>query len=271
MRNKRAFTLIELMVVIAILGLIATIVLVNLRGARQRAKIAATMQFSDSLRASLSDALVSWWNLDEGGGNTVGDLWGGNTGTIIGASWTKGVAGEALSFDGNDYVEVADSSELRLGITQTIETWINVSANSSDWVRIVGKGNSSNRNYGLWRQTDGDLLFQIYGTPSSCNFWDNLGPGDDANIASDSGWRHIVATYNGTTGKIYIDGNEVYSSNCSVTPYTSADPLTMGYAGFHTYFNGIIDEVRIYSRGLTAFEIQKRYAQGLNKFKLAEK
>ncbi|MBU0758501.1 MAG: DUF2341 domain-containing protein, partial [Nanoarchaeota archaeon] len=160
--------------------------------------------------------------------------------------------------DGGDYISVTDSLVLRLGTKQTIELWVRIDGTPGDWTRMLGKGASGTRNYGLWRETDGDILYQIYGS-ATCNFYDNGGPGSDDNIAAGSGWRHVVATYDGTTGRVYIDGIEVHYSNCGTTPFTSADPLTIGYATFHTYMMGAVEEIRVSNVTRTADWINQSY------------
>jgi len=208
---------------------------------------------------------IAHWQFDESSGTTATDSSGNNnTGTLVnGPTWIPGRIGNGLSFDGvNDSMSVADSTSLRLGTTMTVSTWVSVRANVADWVRLVGKGSSSDRNYGLWREWDGDLLFQIYsqGAASACNFWNNLGAGSSTNIAAGSGWHHVLATYDGTTGNMYVDGTQAYSGACTITPAASADPLTVGYAGFHTYLNGLLDDVRLYNRALSASEISSLYS-----------
>ncbi len=183
-------------------------------------------------------------NLNDGTIN--GAVW--TSGTIHGATQVGGRVGNALEFDGDDdYVEVPDSPELRLE-EHTIEAWIKPTSSVVDWARIVGKGDGKNRNYGLWRHSDGYILCQIYGSPSNVNcLSDNSYPVGE--------WYHAACTYDGSNVKMYIDGLNVKTCPYTGTPVTSSDPVTIGYAGFHTFFNGIIDEVRIYNRALNDDEI----------------
>ena len=160
--------------------------------------------------------------------------------------------------DGNgDYMQAPDIAALRLTTGMTVEAWIRVDANSADWARLVGKGNSTNRNYGLWREADGDILFQICSAGGTLNLWRNGGKGDSANIAVGSGWHHIAGTYDKSVAKLYIDGQVILSTNYTQTPYTSADPLTVGYATFHTNFNGKIDDVLIWNHARTQTQVQQ--------------
>ena len=56
-------------------------------------------------------------------------------------------------------------------------------------------------------------------------------------------WAHVAGTCDGANMKVYINGVLEKTIPYSQTPYTSSDPVTMGYAGFYTYFDGLIDEV----------------------------
>ena len=65
---------------------------------------------------------VSWWQLDEGDGNTANDSWDGNHGTVNGATWATGKVGGALSFDGaNDFVSM---TAFMFPTDLTISAWI---------------------------------------------------------------------------------------------------------------------------------------------------
>ncbi|RLF41460.1 MAG: hypothetical protein DRN12_03245, partial [Thermoplasmata archaeon] len=173
------------------------------------------------------------------------------------SDFNAGISGKAIQFDGvDDYVEVADSSTLRLKAPFTVEAWVYINSAPSDWVRIVGKGDFTYRNYGLWYNGSlSQFLFQIYSAGGSGNlsYYTNI---------STNKWYHIAGTYDGFTMKLYVDGNEV-SAAYSQTPYTHPDPLTIGYAGFHACHNGLIDDVRIYNYAKSAQEIEADYNAGV--------
>lgn len=269
MRKQKAFTLIELMVVIAIMGLLASIILVSLKGARERAKIAAAMQFASSLRAGLSDAIISWWSFDDGGGNIARDPWGGNNGTISGATWIEnGIVRGALEFDGsNDYVEVADSSSLDITDGITVEAWI-----YPHTVPSIGH-NYIVEKYHVWALTTGYSGSQSKGlffvAIAGVGYYELSG----VNVIPENQWTHFVGTRKGNVMEIYKNG-KLNNSRTDVDTGNIADGgiLYIGqYPDPGYQFDGIIDEVRIYNRSFTALEIQKRYVEGLKKFKLVEK
>jgi hypothetical protein len=156
----------------------------------------------------------------------------------------------ALNFDGNDVVEISDASDLRITGDMSIEAWFKVEATVNDWVRIVGKGSSGPRNYGLWYHPSGVWLFQQYGSGVSVSINRPIKVGE---------WYHIAATKQGGYAKLFIDGILVNSGNGGTNPATSSDPLTIGYAGFHAYHRGQIDEVRLWDLARTDQQILDNY------------
>jgi len=208
---------------------------------------------------NLKDVVGIW--LFEGKGDEVKESRGmGLDGEIKGSTKrVKGRFGNALEFDGATSVEIPDHDDLRLGKAQTICVWLYPTDDVGDWVRVVGKGASDPRNYGLWRQSDGDLLYQIY---PGCNSWQD---GNAATNAPTKKWTHEAGTYDGKNMKLFLNGVELVSAACSTVPATSPDPLTFGFAGFHTYFKGIIDEVVIIEAVLTGADIKKIADEGIEK------
>jgi prepilin-type N-terminal cleavage/methylation domain-containing protein len=143
-RSNVGFTLIELLVVIAIVGILAGLAVVNMSGATEGARIAKLKVYSSSIRSSLLSSAVSEWTLDEGGGTSVQDTWGGNAGTLISSpTWKFGgdcVSGSCLDFNGStNYVRVPYSNNLNITGPITMEAWIYPRA-FTGWAGIVSMG-----------------------------------------------------------------------------------------------------------------------------------
>jgi|GEM_PF-2158561 len=206
---------------------------------------------------------VGLWHFNEGSGSSTIDASGnGNTGTISGATWTtNGVFGNALSFDGSDdWVSVSNSDSVNLhGSNEvSIEAWINPSSGGVTWYGIVSKGNG--QQYAITLNSPNRYIHfetnQLDG--GSCGA---------ANTASGTipldEWSHVVAVYDGSTKKVYINGIERASVSCSYRFASNTEALRIGQGNNGEYFKGLIDEVRIYNRALTQSEIQSRAKYGL--------
>jgi fibronectin type 3 domain-containing protein len=197
--------------------------------------------------------LVLAYGFNEATGASVGDASGrGNTGSITGATRTAtGRFGAALSFDGaGDFVTVADSPSLDLTSTLTISAWVRPTT-LSGWRTIVMKeGSATGLVYSLYSTTNNNRpggYLEIGGTDRELKA--------TASVVT-TGWRHLALTYDGTTMRIYIDG--VLRGTRAQTGAVAASTGSLkigGNAIWGEWFSGLIDEVRIYDRTLSAAEI----------------
>jgi chitodextrinase len=199
-----------------------------------------------------SSGLVAAYSFGEGSGGTVADGSGnGNTGTVQNATWTAaGKYGPALSFNGsNARVTIANASSLQLSGALTLEAWVNPTTVASAWRDVIYKGND---NYYLMGTTDhagaaggGALIGGSYSEVF------NTSP------LPTNTWSYLALTYDGTTERLYLNGALVASKTKTGTITSSTNPLTIGSDPIYgQYFNGLIDEVRVYNTALTATAIQ---------------
>jgi chitodextrinase len=194
--------------------------------------------------------LVAAYSFSEGSGAGVADASGtGNAGTISGASWiAEGKFGNALSFDGiDDYVTVNDAALLDLTTGMTLEAWVFPTA-SGGWRTVMLKERLDHLAYALYANTGTDEpSAEIFITSGH----DTRGP-----MLPVDAWSHLAATYDGTTLRLYVDGMEVSSVAVSGDIAASAGVLRVGGNSiWGEYFQGKIDEIRLYNRALTADEI----------------
>ena len=267
-RNKSfglltGFTLIELMAVISIITLFSSIVLVALNNVRDNARIAGSKQFSSHVVGQLGDNLISYWTFDEGSGTTARDSWGTNNGTVNGATWTSsGVIRGALSFDGsNQYVSLpAVSGSLNININPvTLEAWIKPNSVAGSSKEIVGRGTAASNGYGI--NLNGNKI--NLGLHGGGNF-------NSAAVLTTGNWYHIVGVIKGANSKIYINGvADINTGTINVVNSALNGSIGASSVGVTYFFNGIIDEVRIYNAALTAQEIQQRYAESASRHGLA--
>jgi PKD repeat protein len=195
--------------------------------------------------------LVAAYNFDEGSGVTVADASGnGNTGTINGASWTpQGKYGSALSFDGvNDLVAITGSASLNVSTAMTLEGWIYPTATQSGWRTILQREVDA---YFLNASNGGGALYPAGGG----TFGGSVGllGGPTANPVGT--WTHVALTYDGSELQLYVNGTSVADAAVSGTIETNSSPLRIGGNAYGEFFNGRIDDVRVYNRALSQAEI----------------
>ena len=263
--NNKSFTLIELLVVIAIIGVLSAIIITSMSGAVTRSRITRLQVFSDTIRAQLSDSLVSWWPFNEGTGTTVYDKWEGNNGTLHGdPTWKYGgdcVSGDCLEFDGiNDYVDCGSDSSLDITDVVTVETWVKINTFKYGGVAIIDKMIS-------W-PTGGWILYNLESVPPQIVWGISTIGGGSAlgfNAIIDT-WYHVIGIGGeGISQQLYINGNLVDSTSPSnVLLSAPTKSVYLGRLGIK-YFDGLIDEVRIYNSAASITQIQLQYLAGLDK------
>ena len=195
---------------------------------------------------------VAAYSFNAGSGSTLADVSGnGRNGTISGAVWTSaGRNGGALSFDGmNDLVTVADSSSLDLTSGMTLEAWVRPTS-SGLWRTVVTKEQSGNLVYGVFSSSD-------TGQPSGLV---SVGPVQDVvrgpNALTSSTWTHLATTYDGAVLRLYVNGSQVATRNVSGAMPNSSQPLQIGgHNVWSEWFQGQLDDLRVYNRALSASEI----------------
>ena len=253
---NKAFTLIELLVVIAIIGILASIVLVSLQGAKDQAELAEAQSFARQVRTSLGLSLVAEWRFENNTNDSSGYE---NNGTIVGdPAYVTGMFGQALEFNGNDYVDCG-SGELVAQNTITIEAWIKPNT--------IHRGN-------IYVQNDNDngyVTHQLQLNLAGNLSYDNWNPSGGALYSNTTlvanNWYHAVVTRDGDAVVFYlngtVDGGGTGESRSSAGHIDNTLIGARYYSGAARYlFNGAIDEVRIYNQALSLVEIQQLYAQG---------
>jgi Concanavalin A-like lectin/glucanases superfamily len=208
-----------------------------------------------------SSGLVSQWS---GESNAV-DSVGGNTGVLLnGATFAPGKSGRAFSFNGSGaHVRVADNANLHLTNGLTVLAWVNPSGPGySD--PIISKWDAVykyQKSYNTWL-SQSKFIFNV------CANGDEL-IGPNAALVSTGSvppnqWTHVAATYDGSTMKVYINGqfdNQV-AFQYGIFPGTNDLGIGAVVGGipigqFSYPFSGLIDEPAIYNRALSAAEIQQ--------------
>ena len=172
--------------------------------------------------------------------------------------------GGNIVFDGNtngEEITGVHNSELNLRNDLTVECWFRRTSGRNDWVRIFGKGDSSNRTYGLWYHVNSNyFLYQRYG-PSSFNIM----PSKSVVL---NAWYHMVGTSSGSNHTLYLNGVNVGTASNSSTFHSSTSPYKIGYGNTHQIHKGNVSNCRIYNRGLSEAEVKQNYNAHKGRFGL---
>jgi PKD repeat protein len=197
--------------------------------------------------------LVAAYGFNEGtGSNTTDSSGNGNTGTLIGTAWTSGKNGQALSFNGTgSLVTIPDSPSLHLSEALTIEAWVFPTAVSNGWMPIAFKPlTNSQISFVLQGATPQSGVPSLFVSPATDNLW-------GSNPLSINTWSHLAGTYDGSVLRLYVNGIQVATKAQSGNLGYSNEALTLGgNTLFQAFWQGSIDDVRIYNRALSVAEIQ---------------
>ncbi|MEW6063009.1 MAG: LamG domain-containing protein [Nanoarchaeota archaeon] len=200
----------------------------------------------------------------------------GNTGTLGNTTgttqpnWTSsGKIGGAYSFDGvNDFVDAGNSTTFNVTNAITLEAWIKPSSFASAR-RIIDKAYTSCvEPYSQYNLRLGEDLDGTNRTSFELSIGGSRKELNSVSTLTASTWYHVVATYDGSVMKIYINGvlDNSSSQTGNIDNYNTDVWLGMHSTCNSVPFNGIIDEVRIYNRTLSAAEILEHNATRYNTF-----
>jgi len=204
---------------------------------------------------SADEGLVGYWNFDEGKGDVASDSSGNKNDAKLVRSpeWVDGKFGKALKLDGGktQKIEVPDSlSFAKITTAVTMEAWINP-ANLSAWMSFGVKGDIT---YGMFVNPEAYVRMHYSGGTTLDT---------PAGTIKANEWTHVVGTYDGQTVTIYLNGIKQAEVKASAAiPASVATFVIGGTQESRDWFSGMIDEVKLYSRGLTEDEVKKSMAGG---------
>ena len=203
--------------------------------------------------------LVGLWHFDEGTETTAKDSSGNsNDGTLMGGTkWISGKFGNALSFDGDgDYVQLPASNIILNTSTFTIEAWFKTSVNHPAY------GGTEGRIVNLARDAAGFSAVALYVEENNIAVcyrtttkFKHL---KHAVNYHDDVWHHIAVTRDASTYKLYYDGSLVASQADTFYGFGTSAAYFGTFNSSGRFFNGLIDEVRIWNTALTPSMIEER-------------
>jgi RHS repeat-associated protein len=214
---------------------------------RNQMRILTFLCFAVLILSSYSTkAQLGHWKLD----NNAIDASGNNyNGTLVGSplfSTDRKEGSHSLSFNGsNQYVDLGTPSLFPVGnAPRTLAAWAKTTTTASGDRIIVAYGSNANSQAFYLAQNGTSLVVGGFSNNVSVT-----------NIWSVGVWRHICMTYDGATARIYVDGSLVNTTNKAWNTV-----LTRAYIGRHVtnnnYWNGNVDDVRLYDRVLSGVEVQ---------------
>ncbi|NEQ50917.1 MAG: DUF1929 domain-containing protein, partial [Leptolyngbya sp. SIO3F4] len=237
-------------------------------GVLQNIKSEQIIRFEDFNPGNLIPGLVGHWKLNETlasapvldssgiSSNGTANNFTGINGPYNAAPIFDGDNPRSWDFDGvDDYITIASDPDLDLSngaFTQSV--WINSDSTDNAYHGILGKqnpGGAANRYPGIWVYEQ-NRIHAGFGDGTN---WNNFTTG---NVLQPNAWNHVVTSFDGTTYKAFVNGEEVFSTNA----FAGRKPLALDnfdIGRVDNYFDGQIDDVRIYDRGLSDSEIQSLY------------
>lgn len=215
------------------------------------------------------NGLVLWYSFDTDDGKTVMDRSGqGNDGTIHGAELAAGSRGKvqtAMRFNGHSaWLEVKNNLGEKLTRQITVSAWVKQSGPGVNWGRIVSGGSPINSVYNLcvlpasdgilWRPILDGESFDAAEVQFPCDLSD---------------WTLVTGTYDSQMTTLYVNGQKVRENRRPGKLTINRQSLAVGGedgshegSGQASWFNGLLDEVQIYDRALSAEEVQRLYEHG---------
>lgn len=287
LQYNKGFTLIELMVVVSIVGMLSSVILVALQGARDKGKVGAGVTFATHTYRAFGADAYAMWNFDNSASDGLDDSGNANnlifsgTPTFASGSNTYSGQGRTLVLNGTSQYgistnQVSLNTSIGGSVNFTLGAWIKTTNSSNVQPIIVfgGEATGSNALFGFCISQSGRLDY--YQTSFGSNYWCSSSTGT---AIADGKWHYVAMSYkySGTgTGRmqLYVDGK--IDRSISVDFYNTAihrgninvgirsGPANWGIGAGPTHlFSGSIDDANVYSQFLAAEEIQQIYIAGL--------
>jgi len=213
---------------------------------------------------------VGYWQLEEISSSRYDQSGNNNTLTNSGLTvFGMGVYGKGADFerDNSQYLSIIDGSQTNLQLSNnlTVDAWIRLeSYGSSSTARsnIVRKGNSATSNmsysFEVGGSNSGNSFLSAQISTSGTAYTSTHTSTTPLNLNT---WYHVGWTYNGTTSILYLNGNRISSQAMSGTPNNDSQPFYIGI-NYDDYFDGIIDDVRVYNFARSPGQFAIDYSRG---------
>ena len=225
------------------------------------------IMFTFDAHADTTTGLVGWWRMDEAAGTSAEDRSGkGNTGTLVGTpTWGAGKRGNAVSFNGANYITVAQSPISNFSNPSSICLWGLVTDNTGS----SGGSNQTFLNFAVDANNEVRIVNNsVAGTGGAQPGGFAVGykyAGNQVAVATNSSglipnntWTFLCYTYDGAaTVTLYVNAATYSTTAASVTQTTSN--IIGARATNASFLTGSVDDIRVYNRTLTAQDVYMLY------------
>jgi RHS repeat-associated protein len=193
------------------------------------------------------------YGLDENSGTTARDGAMHHDGSLQYQTWVEGKYGKAVKFDGEGTcLSVPNSVDIQLSGSFTLSAWIKP-ANLTQWAPIFFKEAESFYSYSLFFGAFEAGHVQGYVAEKPWEQWAEVESPEKLTVNT---WAHVAMTSDATTLRLYVNGKQVDTASAKAVTESNG-PLMIGcWKKESQYFNGTIDNVRVFNRALSAAEIE---------------
>ena len=199
--------------------------------------------------------LTAFWQFNDGAGSSAADSTGnGYTGVLNnGPTWTTGTYGGALAFNGsNQFVSVSDTNVPTT--SYAVSFWFKTSSSNGGLFEVNNSPTGpTGYDRDLWL-SGGNLSAYVWNTEIIATSGLSLANGN---------WHQVVHTFGGTVGgqKLYVDGVLRASGTKANSDFNTETNINIGNSNMASqkYFNGTIDEVRLYNTALSSTAVTALY------------
>ncbi len=212
---------------------------------------------SASAATTAATVVISWLKLDETSGTTATDATGNNNaGTLVNTPiWIGGKTGNALGLNGTSQYATLPNGVVSNLHDFTVATWVYWNG-GGNWQRVFDFGSGTSTYM---------FLTPTYGATGKLRFAITTGGGNgeqriDGTAALPSGgWHHVAVTLSGTTGTLYVNGQQVGQNTAMTLRPSDLGATTQNRIGRSQYndpyLNGRVDDFRLYAGALSASQI----------------
>jgi len=209
--------------------------------------------------------LLNYWPMNETSGTNVDDVANNNDGTsantdIVDAKYAKGLYFDSTS----DQVTVTDTSQYDWSDEITISTWFKIDDKSVLRSLVSKVSSATTREFNFNLETDGRLRCWVSSDGSNAsNFAYSL-----SNDYADNEWHYGACVYDGSNIRVYVDGLPGATASHTGNIYNSSSNLVVGNNANNTaaFWNGYLDEVKLYDASVSGTQIYEEYLAGIERF-----